>query len=111
MRPILVDGMTWRVVRVSPGDPGLVDMAGLARVATADPATRTIRIAAHLVPPLLDKVVLHEIAHAVTMSYDLPYEEDERLATFFENHAIQVTLLASEALGRPVCVRGDCICR
>lgn len=120
MRPFTVNGDLWRVVRVRPGDPLLVDRTGTPRVATADPGDRVIRVSSEVLPPLLDRVVLHEVAHAVTMSHGLlgplhatvpeslwvPVEE--WAVQLVENHGMEAVALASEALGRPVCVRGLC---
>jgi len=58
-------------------------------------------------PPLLDKVLLHEIGHAVTMEYG--YKVDEESAQLIENHAAEAIALASEVLGRPVCINGICL--
>lgn len=120
MRPFTVNGDLWRVVRVSPGDPLLVDRTGTPRVATADPGDHVIRVSSKVLPPLLDRVVLHEVAHAVTMSHGLlgsiheavpevlwvPVEE--WAVQLVENYGMEAVALASEVLGRPVCVRGLC---
>ena len=120
MRPIMVNGHAWRVVGVEPGDPRLIDRTGTHTVGTADPATRTIHISSELAPPMLDRVLLHEVAHAVAMSHGLldalhamvpeaswvPVEE--WAAQMVENHGIEASVLASEALGRPLCVGGFC---
>lgn len=120
MRPFAVNGDLWRVVGVRPGDPRLTDRTGVERLATADPSTRTICISSDVVPPLLDRVILHEVAHAITMSHGLldslhdvvPQETwvpvEEWAAQLVENHGIEAAVLASESLGRPVCVRGYC---
>ena len=120
MRPIVVNGETWRVVRVPPDDPLLVDRTRVRRVATADPSTRTIRVSTELSPPLLDRVMIHEVAHAITMSYGLldvlshivPPESqvqvEEWAVGLVETYGMEATALASEALGRAVCVRGYC---
>lgn len=69
---------------------------------------------------MLDKVLLHEVAHAVTMSHglldilhDLIPEKywvdvEEWAVQTIENHGIETSALASESLGRPVCVSGFC---
>ena len=120
MRPFTVNGDLWRVVRVRSGDPLLVDRTGEPRVATTDPSDHVIRVSSEVYPPLLDRVVLHEVAHAVTMSHGLleplhatvperlwvPVEE--WAVQLVENYGMEAVALASEALGRPVCVRGLC---
>jgi hypothetical protein len=121
MRPFVTNGEVWGVVRVPAGDPRLVDRTGQARLATTDPRTRVISISEGVVPPLLDRVLLHEVGHAITMSWGLlPRMRSEALrgnlvgveewaAQLVENHAIEAVMAASEALGRPVCVRGNCL--
>lgn len=120
MRPFVVNGDAWRVLTVRPDDPRLVDRTGALRIATADHATRTVCISSDVAPPLLDRVLMHEIAHAVTMSYGLlpflrgsiPEESwvaaEEWAAQLMEDHAIEVSVLASESLGRPACANGYC---
>lgn len=115
-----MNGEAWGVVRVPPGDPRLVDREGKRTIGTADPITRTVHISSELVPPLLDRVLLHEVAHAIAMSHGLlrPLHEmvpedywidvEEWAAQMVENHGIEASVLASESLGRPICVRGFC---
>jgi hypothetical protein len=78
-------------------------------------------VRADVEPPLLDRVILHEIAHAITMSWGLlPRMRSEAMrgdmtgleewaAQLVENHAIDAIQAAREVLGRPVCVRGRCM--
>lgn len=102
------------------GDPRLIDREGKRTVGTTDPLTRTIHISSKLTPPILDKVLLHEVSHAIAISNGLlpsfgrMVSEGDRIgaeewaAQLMENHAIEAAALASESLGRPVCVRGYC---
>jgi len=120
VRPFETNGVAWRVVRVPAGDPRLVDREGKRTVGTADPFTKTVHISEELYPPMLDKVLLHEVAHAVTIShgdtdtlhsiipekYWVPVEEWN--ASAMENRSIEASVLASEILGRPLCIRGYC---
>ena len=121
MRPVAINGELWRVVRVPAGDPRLIDRTGVPRVATTSPSSREIAVLDSLVPPLLDRVVLHEVAHAITVSWALLPELrsaalrddltrlEEWSARLVENHAMEAVNAASEALGRKVCVRGVCM--
>lgn len=105
---------------MDPDDTRLMDRTGVRRLATADPSTNTISISRLVRPPLLDRVIVHEVAHAVTMSYGLleslhsmiPYSSwvqvEEWVAELIEKHGIETVAMASESLGRPVCVRGYC---
>lgn len=123
MRAFAANGQVWRVIRVPAGDPSLVDRTDTVRLATTNPATRVISISETVAPPLLDKVLLHEIAHAITLSWGLlPGLRHEALrgdltgleewsAQLIENHAIEAVEAATIVLGRPVCVRGLCLPR
>ena len=117
---MVINGETWKVLRVGGEDPRLVDRTGRLRLATTDPETRTIHISSDLTPPLLDQVVLHEVAHAITVSWDMlgrlragiPPDSwvhvEEWSAKLVEDHALEAVEKASQILGRPVCVRGLC---
>lgn len=120
MRPFVINGQTWRVARVPAGDPRLIDRTGTHRLAVTDPVDMAVYVNAKLTPPMLDKVMLHEVAHAVTVSWGLlPRLRSDALrgdltgveewaAQLLENHAMEAVEAASVALGRPVCVRGLC---
>ena len=120
MQPLIINGQLWRVVRVHPSDPSLFDRTGNLRLATTDPKRRVISVASNLEPPLLDRVMIHEAAHAITMAYNLLGEyqhfinsndviaSEEWAAGLVEKHGLEAAELASEALGRPVCVKGVC---
>lgn len=96
---------------MDPGDPGLVDRTGSPRIATADPVGKVVRISWQVVPPLLDMVVVHEMAHAVSTENGIhgSVEAEEMAAGVIERHGLEIFALASESLGRPVCVRGMCL--
>lgn len=120
MRPFTVNGDVWRVVSVEPSDPRLVDRLGFKSLGTTDPKTRTIHLSEELSPPLLDRVALHEVAHAITISYGLvesmrahvPSDYwvwlEEWACHIVETYGMEASELASATLGRPVCVRGFC---
>lgn len=116
----VVNGQAWRVVRVAPGDPRLVDRTGREKLATTDPLTRTVHISSEVRPPLLDQVALHEAAHVASMANGtlarlravLPPEcwidAEEWAAQEVELNGIEAADIATRMLGRPVCVRGHC---
>ena len=120
MRPVVIGGDVWGVLEAEPGDPALTDRTGRERLATTDPATRTVHVVRGLRPPLLDRVVLHEMAHAVTVSHGLlgalrkmvpggsRVAVEEWAAGLVEGYGLEAAAMASEALGRPVCVDGRC---
>lgn len=108
---------------VPPWDGRLVDRTGQARLGTTDPESRAIWLDRRLRPPLLDRVLLHEVAHAITVSHALlgglrsriPAEAwvpvEEWSAQLLEGHAIEAVDAASAVLGRHVCVDGRCLGR
>lgn len=120
MRPFVINGDVWRVIRVPAGDPSLIDRTDTPRLAVTDASDRTVYVRDDLMPPLLDRVMLHEVAHAVTVSWGLlPQVRSDTLrgdiigveewaAQLVENHAMEAVQATRRALGRPVCVRGLC---
>ena len=121
MGPFVLNGELWRVISVSAGDPHLIDRTGEPKIATTDADLHTVYVRDDLRPPLLDRVVLHEVAHAVTVSWGLLPEVrrdvlsgdiigvEEWAAQLVENHSLEAVDAASVALGRPICVRGLCV--
>lgn len=101
-----IGGQLWRVVWCEPGDPRLV-VGGVPRLGSADPVTRAICLRCDLEPPLLDRVALHEAAHAAAMSRGSGLE-GELEAMAVEAHGIEAAHAASQILGRAVCVAGFC---
>lgn len=112
MLPFTVNGVTWNVVRVDPGDPVLVDWTGNLRLATTDPLARIVNVSSSIAPPLLDKVMVHEAAHAAIESHGMAGSIGNRLNEFvasaIEGFGMEAIEAASEALGRPVCISGLC---
>ena len=120
VRPLVIGSNVWRVIRVNPGDPFLIDRTGVPKLATTDPTTKTIRMSTDVPLAMYDKVFLHEAAHAlmweagvtdllsqVTAEREQVFLE-ELLAWFLESHSIQVIDAATRSLGRPLCVDGLC---
>jgi hypothetical protein len=120
VRPFAINGELWGVARVPAGDPRLIDRTDSPRLAVTDAADRMVYVRSDLMPPLLDRVMLHEVAHAITVSWGLlPQVRSDALrgdiigveewaAQLVENHAMEAVQAARRALGRPICVRGLC---
>lgn len=120
MYPFVINGDVWRVARVPAGDPSLIDRTDTPRIAVTDARDRTVYVRNDLTPPLLDRVMLHEVAHAITVSWGLLpdvrsgvvrgdiIDVEEWAAQLVENHAMEAVQAARRALGRPICVRGLC---
>lgn len=120
MWPLIIRGNLWRVVRVSPGDPLLVDRTGTHTIATTDPVDRVIRISESVPVSMFDKVLLHEATHAMMEEAgvtDLLRQTDGRdqvmieelLAWFLETYAIEVIDAVERSLDRQVCVDDLCL--
>lgn len=104
-----------------PDDPGLVDRTGTRTIATTDPAHAVIRLSSDIPFELIDRVMLHEMAHVISHEYGIdlalgnlvddvnliPIEE--MAAQTAAEHSMELVAASSRALGRPVCVDGVCI--
>lgn len=64
-----MNGLRWNVRWTNSADPILVDRTGSLTVAVADPDTMTIYLSNQLRGDLLTTVVLHELSHAMMVSY------------------------------------------
>lgn len=120
MRPFVINGEVWGVARVPAGDPRLIDRTDTTRLAVTDAADRMVYVRGDLTPPLLDRVMLHEVTHAITVSWGLLPQVrsdamrgdlvgvEEWAAQLVENHALEAVQATRRALGRPICIRGLC---
>lgn len=66
-----MNGYFWRVQRVPPDSPKLIDRTGERRVATTDPEEQCIFLSEHLSGSFLNTVLLHELGHCIMLSYGL----------------------------------------
>ena len=64
-----MNGLRWNVRWTNSADPILVDRTGSLTVAVTDPDTMTIYLSNQLRGDLLTTVVLHELSHAMMISY------------------------------------------
>ena len=64
-----MNGLRWKVRWTKATDPILVDRTGSLTVAVTDPDTMTIYLSNELRGSLLTTVVLHELSHAMMISY------------------------------------------
>lgn len=67
----IMNGYFWRVLRVPPESPLLVDRTGRTCLATTDPKTQCIYLSEELEGSFLRTVLLHEMGHCVMISYGL----------------------------------------
>lgn len=119
MEPLVIRGHVWWVVRVSPDDPLLIDRTGIRRIATTDPLSRVIRISTGVPSIMFDRVLIHELSHAMMEEYginelisDVLDDEilvEELMAWFIETHGLEIIDAASRSVGRSVCVEKTCM--
>ena len=64
-----MNGLRWNVRWTNSADPILVDRTGNLSVAVTDPDTMTIYLSNKLRGEFLTRVVLHELSHAMMISY------------------------------------------
>ena len=64
-----MNGLRWRVRFTYPTDPVLVDRTGTLTIGVTDSATMTIYLSNKLCGGFLTRVVLHELSHAMMISY------------------------------------------
>lgn len=102
------------MTRVRVTDSALIDRTGERRLATTDPSNFTIYLVDSLDGLLLETVLIHEICHAIIVSYDLLssihmlvlpdkwIETEEWLCNFIVIYGGQVFEVASDLLGYDV---------
>lgn len=61
----------WTIKTVAPNNSNLVDRTGNITVATTDPTNKVIFVSSAITGGMLYKVLLHEIMHAIMVSYGL----------------------------------------
>ena len=64
-----MNGFHWNVRWANPTDPILVDRTNVLTCAVTDPDTMTIYLSNKLCGGFLTRVVLHELSHAMMISY------------------------------------------
>lgn len=67
----LMNDIAWEVIFVNPNDFALVDRTGTLTLATTDPVDKCVYISNVLHGELLERVIKHELAHCVMISYNL----------------------------------------
>lgn len=111
MDSFLMNGYLWRVKHVSPTSSTLIDRTGEKRLATTDPRTRCIYLSTELYGDFLNRVLLHELGHAIMFSYNLLgrlhsfvlpeywIDAEEWVCNFIADYGYQIFQIASDILG------------
>lgn len=106
-----MNGVRWDVMGADAGSTALIDRTGTATVATTDPQTGTIRISDGIGGGMLERVMLHEAAHAALVSFGLldglhglarpgfEIEAEEWACNFLADYGIDVFRAAYGMLG------------
>lgn len=107
-----LNGDVWNVRYARWDSEALVDRTGQLRLATTDPETFTIRISDRLSGSLLARVLIHELGHAIMVSYNLIpelhkmvkpeywMEAEEWVCNFLADYGMTVFSRASKVLGK-----------
>ena len=87
-----ISGTIWHVVFKNPSDGQLERSDGTISVGVTDRNTRCIYLSSALQGKFLRKVLIHEVCHAICMTYDLymPIEQEEYLCDFVATYGDQV---------------------
>lgn len=87
-----LNGVKWNVVYVAPQNSVLRRSDGSLSVGVTDKSTRCIYLSERLTGGFLRKVLIHEICHAVCMSFDiyLPLEQEEVLCDFVATYGDKI---------------------
>lgn len=111
MAPFTLNGLTWRIKIVPPNSQFLLDRTGLIRVATTDPAANRIYLSSSLKGNFKMRVLIHELSHAVMVSYGLLdelhqfvepehwIEAEEWVCNFLADYGRKVFSVAYKELG------------
>lgn len=87
-----INGVKWSVVSVAPSSNCLRRSNGSFTVGVTDKTTHCICLSNRLVGGFKRKVLIHELCHAVCMSYNIhiPLEQEEFLCDFVATYGDEV---------------------
>lgn len=91
----IVNKKLWKVRLVPPGHPMLRRADGSVSIGSCNNYNRTIYIDWTLQGELFEKVLCHEITHAVIFSYQIkiPYEQEELFANVMANYGQEILVI------------------
>lgn len=83
---IIINGVVWNIELVSPYHTKLIRRNGSRSVGVCDKKTKTIYIRQGMTQDFTERVLIHEIFHAIVFSYGIKMDLDteERLANQIE---------------------------
>lgn len=96
-----INGTNWRVQYKNPLSGELKRSDGTISLGVTDRNTHTIYLSSALHGYMQRKVLIHEVCHAICMSYDvyLPIEQEEILCDFVATYGDEVFSIVDMILG------------
>lgn len=96
-----INDTTWHIKYVNANNRQLRRSDGTLSVGVTDRNTNTVYLSDMLQGGFLRKVLIHEITHAICMSYDiyLPIEQEEILCDFVATYGDEVFDIVDMVLG------------
>lgn len=87
-----IHGVEWSIILVPPDSDCLRRSDGSFTVGVTDNTTHCVCLSNRLVGGFKRKVLIHELCHAVCMSYEIhiPLEQEEFLCDFVATHGDEV---------------------
>lgn len=97
---IKINGIRWRLVKVSPSNPALRMPNDSLALGCCDTDSHTIYIDKKLQDRELKEVLTHEITHAIIYSYgiELTTKEEETIVSIISSHGTEIAKLVQKAL-------------
>lgn len=95
-----INGKTWLLQLVEPSDEHLQRSNGSRTYGMTDGAENRIYISNSLSLEMFDRVLIHELCHAYSFSYnlDIPIEVEEMIADFLATYGRNVIRTADKIL-------------
>lgn len=95
-----ISNRVWKIKFVPIQSEALKKSDGTYTIGVTDRIENTIFLADNLTGSMLDRVLCHELTHAVCMTYDifLPLETEEKLCNFMSDHGKEIIYLLDELL-------------
>lgn len=106
-----MNGKRWEIIFVDPFSEELVDRTGRLTLGTTDPVLRRVYISEVLTGDCLVRVIKHELAHCVMVSYDLLndihrmvkprywIDAEEWICNFLADYGREVWILTEKFIG------------
>ena len=95
-----INGKTWQIKAVRASDSRLMRSDGSITVGMCDFGDKCIYLSENLKGDFLERVLCHELTHAVCMSWgiSIPLETEEWLCNFMAEHGKEIIVLLDNFL-------------